>query len=130
MLVFRKLNASFRTYIYDDSLNYIRPIQRFLKIRPSSLTFLNRSSSFFRCSGCVHTNVTSGISFGVSRIPGILLSFSARARLLLRFLAAFPFHSSILKPDLHLRKIKKKNVSYTLRAARADTTRIYQVIVK
>lgn len=82
-------------------LNHIRPIQRFLEIRSTSLTFLERSSRFLRCSRCVHADVTSSVPVGAPRASGFL-DLSARTSLLLCLLAAFPFHSAILKPDLHL----------------------------
>lgn len=82
-------------------LDHIRPIQRFLEIRPGPLTFLERSSRVLRCSGCIHTDVTSSVPLSAPRTPSFL-DLSARTSFLLCLLTALPFHSAILKPDLYL----------------------------
>lgn len=97
------LCATVKRALLFGPLNHVRPIQRFLKVRSGPLTFLEGPSGFLRCPGRVHAGVTSGISLGASRASGVL-DFSARAGLLLRLLAALPLHSTILKPDLHLRR--------------------------
>jgi len=95
MLVPQELNA----FVV---LDHVRPIQGFLKIRSSPLTLLERSSRFLRSSvRCIHADVTSSIPLGAPRASGFL-DLSARTSLLLRLFAALPFHSAILKPDLHL----------------------------
>lgn len=107
------------------SLNHVRPIQRFLKVRSGSLTFLERSSGFLRCFRCVDANVTSSISFGTSRASGFF-DFTACTSLLLRLFAALPFHSAILKPDLHLQRKYNRVIIDRCKMREKERAKTYQ----